>query len=344
MQGLSPDEFCIIFQQLETPRDLVRCSAVSKAWAAGVHQIRPMTLRLHCFNSSVTLSEAPSETSWLQTWDTQGRLQQVTDLTVEETVPSVHYHKILCFSQNVPMCAGLWSLRRCCLAGPFCIHSAVELLPATLQSLSLRPILVTKGLCLSAFEMFTFLESLTTAYGDRPSDFTDDELCADEKFILDKCFMPKLHTLDCGVPQTDNRVGLDCSPDSDMRVRECLPNLNNLLVGMPVGLIEDDDQRAIAFAGDVASWPGLHRLQMELPYLLYRVDPSAGLKMVLHDNPELVIVAKPYMERKKVAGRIVWPHITLPFFPLVNFHTIFCINELVKELIRDGISFEVQHC
>ena len=144
MQNLTPQDVCTFLQRLDAPLDLARCTAVSKHWAAGVHQIRPTTLRLYrSLPDTGTSDSALNEMRWLESWHKQGRLQRVKDLDLNEaaepypTEGQKHLTEASYFSKTIITYTGLWKLRRCSLAGPFCVRSTVRLLPTSVQSLSL---------------------------------------------------------------------------------------------------------------------------------------------------------------------------------------------------------------
>lgn len=289
MQRLSPKNLCMIFQKLETPLDLERCSAVSKHWAAGIYKTRPTTLRFCCCHSDVTSSKFVGEIRWLQTWHKHRRLQQVKDLNLEDEVPYECSDRISYFSQSLILCAGLCNLRSCSLAGPFSIQSAVELLPTSLQSLSLRPNSGPADFCLSAFQRFTCLESLTLSYCFLLVERVGSEP-ASCHFHLDRCFIRTLHLLDC-LPLLQDHFGYDlnCSLDSNFSLQECLPALDSLLVGLVYD--KNSVEQVVEFACSVASWHGFHRLQLELMQI-DTADFANAHNVVLNSNPDLVIAAK----------------------------------------------------
>ena len=295
----------MIFQQLETPLDLARCCAVSKHWAGGIYSIRPTTMRLHCIHSNITASDSLSEIRWLQTWHKQGRLQQVQNLVLEETVPPKYNKRKSWFSQNVIICAGLWNLRSCSLNGPFCVESAVGLLPTSLQNLSLCPKSGPEDFCLSAFQRFTCLESLTLSWctlSFDPQVGLEQYPCS---LWLDRCFMSNLHKLDCLSPTGSHGVGFTCLVVFSLQ--ECLPNLNSLMLGISHCDLESEDE-AIEFACDVAAWHGLQRLHLELDVdrlslldTMMQADvvcpADLGITVTLKNNPDLAIIAKGSLDK-----------------------------------------------
>ena len=224
----------MILVHFRSPGDLVRYSTVSKSWAAAM---RPTTIQLHCLHPSSSVSDVVvRKIRWLQAWHKQGRLQQVTELDMDEKVPLTDRMQITQFSGSIITYAGLWNLQSCSLAGPFCIRLAADILPSSLQELSLRPQQGPVHLPLSAFQRFTHLQSLKLAYRafyKMGAAAVQEDMLHPAIFVFNQCFMGSLRTLDLlSLSHSSDDIDLRCCTTEDFSVDKCLPNLTSLIAGI----------------------------------------------------------------------------------------------------------------
>lgn len=191
MQNLPTEVLAVVLNCLENASDLMRCSAVCKIWATGADKARPTALSFYHHHLSTSEDDGVGHTKWLQAWQTQGRLENLQNVTWAENKLEAHANSSFC--RRLLSYAGLWNLHTCCLDGLFCFSAAVRLLPTTLKHLRLFPDVAPKSVRMSRFERLIDLEHLTMGHFRRgcvPSDPYG------MSFFVDKCLMSHLMCLD----------------------------------------------------------------------------------------------------------------------------------------------------
>ena len=137
--------------------NLVRILGLCYRWAAAATEARPRRLRICRRRPNYQANNgAVNEMRWLQTWQRQGRFQQLQDFIVE---------------------------------GTFCLFSAVGTMPTTIRSLSLHAKVGPPEFALSAFQRIKKLELLNLAYH-----WADDDEQYHCVFMVD-CVLDNLCTL-----------------------------------------------------------------------------------------------------------------------------------------------------
>ena len=260
MQHLSAELLAIVLSRLDEPSDFVRSSAVCKQWATGVSQLRPKALNLWHWRNP----EQEGDTSWLQAWQLQGRLQNLQDVSWVEDSPDLHYNSI--FSYALLSYAALWNLHTCRLDGGFCFKAALCLLPTSLKHLALHPNVAQKALRLSKFERFTDLEHLTVGPHWAPRD--------EMSFSVNNCLMTNLKCLDLAPG-----AAIAYTLDADSDIAGCLPNLVKLRVRTP--------QNSFELACRIIALPHLQML-----YLLMSESSDEKNKFVVRGKAQLVIATQ----------------------------------------------------
>ncbi len=192
----SPDLLAAILSRLEELRDLLRCSAVSKAWNAATQKLQLASLIIPgtCEDIEyVDIDGLPSTIQWLQEKHTQGAFAGTKTLTVclEHAYSGACQDNELLQShlRSILSIAGTWgTLQSCSLRGDFPIDLPASLLPKHLQQLHLdiepdQNLGMRKPL--SLFNRFMKLQSLKIAPVDEIGDQDEMDL---EQYVLNSTF------------------------------------------------------------------------------------------------------------------------------------------------------------
>lgn len=195
----SPDLLPAILSRLEEVRDLLRCSAVSKAWNAATQKLQLASLIIPgtCEDFEyVDIDGLPSTIQWLQEKHTQGAFAGIKTLTIclEHAYSSACQDNELLQShlRSILSIAGTWgTLQSCSLRGDFPIDLPASLLPKHLQQLDLdiepeQDLGMRKPL--SLFNRFMNLQSLKIAPVEGTGDPDEMDL---EQYVLN-CTFPQL--------------------------------------------------------------------------------------------------------------------------------------------------------
>ena len=126
-----------VLSHLDSLRDIVACSAVSKCWLATVSSLAPTSLVIPGPDAQLTLTGTHQILYWVQQRHSSGHLQNLHRLSIlleasEAIIPS---DGLAAFGLALVAFAGLWPLTNIALCGPFILTQVVLLLPTTLQSL-----------------------------------------------------------------------------------------------------------------------------------------------------------------------------------------------------------------
>ena len=130
-----------VISHLDSLRDILVCSAVSKSWHSTVSNLAPTSLVIPGQDASLTVNATDSILYWVQQKQRQGHLHNLHTLsillvkTTENVATSTSVHELSSFGRALIAFAGLWPLMRTTLDGPFDLTQIVLLLPTTLQSL-----------------------------------------------------------------------------------------------------------------------------------------------------------------------------------------------------------------
>ena len=163
MHILQQELVSLVFNQLVTADDLLRCAAVSKTWAAAAIKCQLQTLRFnHRTQADTEVNTACHKLRLLQTWHREGRLQSLRKLCVDVDPKSANTSLLF---QGLFVLAGFWNLSSCSVDGPFCLEAALGLLPTSLLKLDLWPGAGPKVIRLSTFKRFSRLQTLKLAVG-----------------------------------------------------------------------------------------------------------------------------------------------------------------------------------
>jgi len=128
-----------VLSHLDSLRDIIACSAVSKCWLATVSSLAPTSLVIPGPNAKLTLTATHQILYWVQQKHSNGHFQNLHRLSVlltaSEDVAMFISDGLAAFGLAVVAFAGLWPLTVTTLGGPFMLTQIVLLLPTTLQSL-----------------------------------------------------------------------------------------------------------------------------------------------------------------------------------------------------------------
>ena len=130
-----------VISHLDSLRDIIVCSAVSKSWHSTVSNLAPTALVIPGHDASLTVMATDSILYWVQQKQRHGHLHNLHTLSIllmkvsEDVATSISVDALASFGQAVIAFAGLWPLTRTTLDGPFKLTQVVLLLPTTLQSL-----------------------------------------------------------------------------------------------------------------------------------------------------------------------------------------------------------------
>ncbi len=133
-----------VIGHLDSLRDIIVCSAVSKSWHNTVSKLAPTSLVIPGHDANLTVIATARILYWVQQKQHQGHLQDLHTLSVlllsapDMIARSISVDELVSFGQAVIAFAGLWPLTRTTLVGPFKLTQVVLLLPTTLQSLHVR--------------------------------------------------------------------------------------------------------------------------------------------------------------------------------------------------------------
>ena len=159
----------------------------------------------------------------LQTWQTQGRLQSLRQLNLndgqeesEDFLPDGNPSPL---SYGVISLAGLWNLFTCRVYCPFSLEAATNLLPTSLLAVSMWPDSAPGVIRLSAFKMFPNLQMLNLAVGSGDG---EEGTPAIVHFLLDTAF-PCLKYVSI-------HDRLHCRLAQNITVAACFPNVHTLHV------------------------------------------------------------------------------------------------------------------
>ena len=150
MARLQDELLELVLRRLTKPRDVVRCSAVSKGWADVSKHIKPTFLEIAQRRRDVLDTSAQGQLRWLQGLQAEDRLKGLQEahlhvFNLEPLQPSL-------LSQGFLVLAGTWQLQKVTLHGAICFRTAVALLPASLLALDLWPDTGPATTRLSAFQ------------------------------------------------------------------------------------------------------------------------------------------------------------------------------------------------
>lgn len=224
-----------VLSHMDTLRDVVRCSVVSKTWQAAMREAQLTCLVIPgntvqggepCVLDTVGMTSA---LTWLQSQNQEGRLHNVEYLSLELnfgcTLDCYEGKTIADFCQLVLIQAVAWPLKMCFIDGPFDVSLATPLLPPSLHHVSLhpQPDSMPHHLSLSMFERFPELQTLVikTSDGDGQPTFPVDSAAC---FLLQSTFS-KLTSLHLSPWKLHLIQG--CS------LRTCLPNLRYAVMHVP---------------------------------------------------------------------------------------------------------------
>ncbi len=128
-----------VLSHLDSLRDIIACSAVSKCWLATVSSLAPTSLVIPGPNAKLTLPATHQIQYRVQQKHSSGHLQNLHRLSVlleaSEDVAIILSDGLAAFGLAMVAFAGLWPLTVVTLGGPFMLTQVVPLLPTTLQSL-----------------------------------------------------------------------------------------------------------------------------------------------------------------------------------------------------------------
>ena len=133
-----------VISHLDSLRDIIVCSAVSKSWHSTVSNLAPTSLVIPGHDAILTVIATDSILYWVQQKQRQGHLHNLHTLSIllmktsEDLATSISTRELASFGQAVIAFAGLWPLTHTTLDGPFKLTQIVLLLPTTLQSLHAR--------------------------------------------------------------------------------------------------------------------------------------------------------------------------------------------------------------
>jgi len=133
-----------VISHLDSLRDIIVCSAVSKSWHTTVSNLAPKSLVIPGHGANLTVIATDRILYWVQQKQRQGHLHNLHTLSIllmkasEDVATSISVRELASFGQAVIAFAGLWPLTRTTLDGPFKLTQIVLLLPTTLQSLHAR--------------------------------------------------------------------------------------------------------------------------------------------------------------------------------------------------------------
>ncbi|KAL3136851.1 hypothetical protein ABBQ38_005559 [Trebouxia sp. C0009 RCD-2024] len=129
---------------LHNPRDITRCSAVSKAWKEASHNSKPETLHVHSDSWSTpqnNVAQARQILQWFQQHQRRGSLCNLRRFHLNMAYQGAEQQQLGALRElwrSFLTLAGLWDLRVCTPAGCFTLESAVELLPSSLLHIALQ--------------------------------------------------------------------------------------------------------------------------------------------------------------------------------------------------------------
>ena len=133
-----------VISHLDSLRDIIVCSAVSKSWHTAISDLAPTSLVIPGHDAKLTVTATKSILCWVQQKQCQGHLHNLHTLSVllmkasEDVATSISADALASFGQAVIAFAGLWPLTCITLDGPFQLTQVVLLLPTTLESLHAR--------------------------------------------------------------------------------------------------------------------------------------------------------------------------------------------------------------
>lgn len=133
-----------VISHLDSLRDIIVCSAVSKCWHISVSNLAPTSLVIPGHDADLTVIATDRILYWVQQKQRQGHLQDLHTLSIlllnasDIMATSISLNELASFGQAVIAFAGLWPLTGTTLVGPFKLTQVVLLLPTTLQSLHVR--------------------------------------------------------------------------------------------------------------------------------------------------------------------------------------------------------------
>ena len=223
-----------VISHLDSLRDILVCSAVSKSWHSTVSNLAPTSLVIPGQDASLTVNATDSILYWVQQKQRQGHLHNLHTLsillvkTTENVATSTSVHELSSFGRALIAFAGLWPLMRTTLDGPFDLTQIVLLLPTTLQSQHARLGYRQEddddydGISLALFKKFESLRSLHLEIVSRAS--------RDRIFEVDTA-LPNLQCL---------RLS-PCATKSDDNLAQLLPNLTHAAL-----VVHDHDAQEFA--------------------------------------------------------------------------------------------------
>lgn len=132
-----------VISHLDSLRDIIVSSSVSKSWHSTVSNLAPTSLVIPDHDAILKAIATDSILYWVQQRQRQGLLHNLHTLSIlmewsEDVARSISVHELASFGQAVIAFAGLWPLTHTKLHGPFKLTQIVLLLPTTLQSLHAR--------------------------------------------------------------------------------------------------------------------------------------------------------------------------------------------------------------
>lgn len=128
-----------VLSHLDSLRDIVACSAVSKCWLATVSSLATTYLVIPGPNAKLTLTATHQILYWVQQKHGNGHFQNLHGLSVSlaasEDLAMFISDGLAAFGLAMVAFAGLWPLTDIVLGGPFMLTQVVPLLPTTLRTL-----------------------------------------------------------------------------------------------------------------------------------------------------------------------------------------------------------------
>ena len=240
-----------VLSHLTEDQDLVRCTAVNKAWAAACTWPQPRAIRLVQRERASPVDHmqvAVQQLRWLQSLQRTGRLQNLQEarllLLCDQPIDPTP------LAHGFGMVAGLHHLCRCEIQGAYCLAAVLSLLPTSLVRLDLWPETGPNFICLSSFQQFTHLQWLRLGVGiDNPID--KDDLHRPMYTLVVDTVMVCLKTL---VIHDE----LQCMLRPGCSILHCLPNVCHFSVRITA------DLQGVQLAKRSLLLPSLAKLRLNL--------------------------------------------------------------------------------
>lgn len=270
---LRGETLSLVLSHLTEAYDLVRCTAVNKAWAAACTYAQPRSVHLEqreSLSPVVHMQEAVQQLRWLQSLQRMGRLQNLQE---------AYFMVTNCFEDINPtplahgfgVIAGLHHLHRCKIEGTYCLSTILSLLPTSLVTLDLWPETGPDVICLSSFQQFTHLECLRLGVGvgygfaGYAPDQMVHTLAIDTVLVCLKTMV--IHD------------ELQCSMQPGYNILHCLPNVCRVKVTIR------GDTQGVELAEKLLLLPSVAKLQLTL----LKSENAYGCNLVV---PEQSMIAE----------------------------------------------------